>query len=313
MPHRLAIPFALVCLAASRMLAVTASVTLTSIARTHELQNTPTMDNDVLLTDDDLQVQLSAGSRRAVCNGILTWLNAPPFVSHDGIRVSEADARLSLEPLLSPESILTPRHAPTVVIDPGHGGDDTGALAVSGPPEKDIVFDIAGRVRRKLQSSGIRARLTRDGDQTLALHQRTDRARRWDADIYVSIHANSAANTAASGIETYILPAPGFASTAGSSNNVHAVQGNAYDAASMLLGFYVHKGALSHTGEADRGIKRARFEVLCSAPCPALLVECGFLSNPNGAQRLADGAYRDRLSEGIAQGVLTYISRLDPL
>jgi len=197
----------------------------------------------------------------------------------------------------------------TVVLDPGHGGTDPGAIGISGVKEKDLELDVAGRVRRRLQASNIRTRLTRSGDQTVSLRDRSTRARSWGAGLFVSIHANSAANAAARGAESYILPAHGFASTSGSASRWSTCDGNAFDAANMLLAFHTHKGMVLNTGADDRGIRRARFQVLREANCPAVLVECGFLSNRAEERRLRESAYREKLAEGITQGILTMIGQ----
>jgi N-acetylmuramoyl-L-alanine amidase len=83
--------------------------------------------------------------------------------------------------------------------------------------------------------------------------------------------------------------------------------GNGDDAANTLLAYFIHKGVLAQTAAADRGVKRAGFQVLREAPCPAVLVECGFISNRREEEKLMQSLYRDSLAEGIAQGILTYV------
>ena len=86
--------------------------------------------------------------------------------------------------------------------------------------------------------------------------------------------------------------------------------GNRNDAANTVLGYYVHKGLMLNANSADRGIKRARFQVLRDAPCPAVLIECGFLSNDRQEAKLLDPSYADKIAEGLTRGILIYLERV---
>jgi N-acetylmuramoyl-L-alanine amidase len=194
------------------------------------------------------------------------------------------------------------------VLDPGHGGEDTGARAPGGVLEKTLVQDIARRVAQVLRASGVRVKLTRERDQSMGLQERAHRARRWDADVFVSIHLNSAANPAASGVETYVLPVAGQASTAGDKRRAEAASGNGYDTRNMLLAYRVHRALCKASPGMDRGIRRGRFEVLRLAPCPAALVECGFLSNPADRDRVASPEGRASLAAALAKGIAQYLA-----
>ena len=110
-------------------------------------------------------------------------------------------------------------------------------------------------------------------------------------------------------------PATGFPSTSQLEYRTRRPEGaraitNYFDVASTILAYYIQKGVLSTTKSTDRGVKRAHFVVLQYAPCPAVLVECGFLSNRSEGARLANDAYRDTVADGIARGILTYASRV---
>ena len=153
-------------------------------------------------------------------------------------------------------------------------------------------------------------KLTREKDLSLSLTQRVALARKWNADIFISIHANFASNTKASGLETYIVPCHGFPSTAEGSGSKNFCAGNKFDTANSLLAYYVHKGMLLQTKAVDRGIRRARFEVIKNAPCPAILAECGFLSNKAEAAKIVNKDYQNSIAEGISQGILTYVSKI---
>lgn len=142
----------------------------------------------------------------------------------------------------------------------------------------------------------------------MSLAARTAKAKEWKADIFVSIHLNSARNTDAAGLETYVLPAVGYPSTAGGGNN-KTCAGNTYDRANMLLAYYVHNEVLGQIGSPDRGIRRGRFDVLQNASCPAILVECGFVSNKIEENKMLRRRYLDSIAEGVAKGILTYLNK----
>ena len=129
----------------------------------------------------------------------------------------------------------------------------------------------------------------------------------WKASIFISIHANMAHNGFAHGIESFILPAPGFP---GTSENVfpeeEQLPGNAFDGDNLLLADALHRPLIKETDAVDRGIKRERFAVLRDAPCPAVLLELGFLSHPAERKKLLDPDYRTRLARAILTGILAY-------
>ncbi len=198
-----------------------------------------------------------------------------------------------------------------VVLDPGHGGADSGTIGPQNLFEKQIVLDISKRVKRKLNASNVAVRMTRDKDTTLTLQERPKLAARWGADAFVSIHANSATSKRACGIETFVIPGAGFPSTSSNTPDKKAYPGNNNDAVNTLLAGFIQQGILAQTKAPDRGVKRARFSVLRDANCPAVLVEVGFLSNPTEATQLNTESYRDRVAEGIAQGILTYLVKAE--
>jgi len=247
-------------------------------------------------------------SREMRFDGVLVHLNGPALHRSRWL-VTADDVETVLEPLLSNEARHRAAPPLTVILDPGHGGEDSGAVGRGGILEKDLVLDIARCVRRRLRGCGAKVRLTRERDRALELDARTSLARDWGADAFVSIHLNAAASVGANGVETYVLPAAGYPSTSGGTNDKHAHPGNRYDRASILLACYVQKGILAATGADDRGVRRARYELLREAPCPAILVECGFVTNPADGANLARRHYRERIARGIAEGVLTFIGR----
>lgn len=256
-------------------------------------------------------ISMEADSRQMRFNGTLVWLNDAIRTEGGRWSISAADSMSVLAPLLDPQCAPPIRSPANVVLDPGHGGNDTGARAKGIPPEKTMTLAIASLVGDKLRLSGIDVVLTRDRDADMTLAERSQAARRCAADVFVSIHLNAATNAAVAGVETYLLPATGFDSTLGRGRDTDKAPGNAHDAASQLLAYDVHRALLARSGAADRGIRRARFEVLVSAPCPAILVECGFMSNPREAASMSTPAHQERIANGITHGVLSYLSRCE--
>lgn len=255
-------------------------------------------------------VVFQEGRRRLLVDRMTVYLNAPLLADNGQWTLTRVDADSILAPLLRPPSLSGLPAAATVMLDPGHGGDDSGARGRDGAAEKAIVLDIARLVRKKLAGTGLDVRLTRTRDHVLTLKERIAITQDSRADLFVSIHANSSGNSRADGVETYAMPAAGFPSTAQENGNSPAYRGNRHDKANSRLAYAIHRGVLNQTLANDRGIRRARFEVLREAPCPAVLIECGFLSHPAENRRLAAQAYREKVAEGIARGILTYTSRL---
>lgn len=216
-----------------------------------------------------------------------------------------------------------------IVIDPGHGGKDPGAIGCSGTHEKKIVLSISKKVAKILRDKGYEVILTRNSDEYLQLEERTAIANTNRADLFVSIHANAARSKQAHGIETYYL------SLATDENSVRvAARENATSSRKMsdlqlilqdlmttskvnestLLAGYVQESMITQVGEQfkvkDLGVKRAPFFVLIGAEMPCLLVETGFMSNPDEEKRLRSDTYQNHLAESIAAGVEKYANQL---
>lgn len=268
------------------------------------------VENDRILLKGRLhELELEKYSRRAILNGAMLWLNDPMVIHNRLWVVSKTDVNLSLKPLIVPTEVLQGRGHQVVVLDAGHGGADSGAVSPAGLQEKAVALDITRRVRSELISRGYRVFLTRHDDSFLELDERTRRARNWKADVFVSIHANSG-NASARGTETFVLALPGHRSTNQSSPSAvptDTFPGNAYNQANMNLGFSLHHSLVTKANLNDRGVRRARFAVLKDAPCPAALVEVGFLSHPEEGLNLARPAHRVRLAHSIANGIDLYL------
>ena len=213
-----------------------------------------------------------------------------------------------------------------VVIDPGHGGDDHGTISANGLLEKDIVLDVGIRLGRLLQSLGAEVVYTRAGDYFLPLEARTAMANREQADLFISIHANSSPDGTIRGVETYYLnftSSPDALAVAQRENAVNqkslgdlrgvvqkiAQQEKLYESREFATTVQ-QSMARAFPGERNRGVKEAPFMVLAGATMPAILTEISFLTNPEEERRLLDPAYRQRLAEGLYAGVSEYIASL---
>jgi N-acetylmuramoyl-L-alanine amidase len=260
------------------------------------------------------QLELEGERRDILVNGVTHWLSAPIPSTRGKLWISELDILKTLDPVLQPGRLRKAGAAVrTIVIDPGHGGEDRGTRGRSSF-EKVMTLDVAKRVARDLTASGARVLLARTSDKTVSLDDRVEFARAKAADLYVSIHFNSGGT--AEGIETYCTPPAGASSTANfsgnygdrdtSSGDFAAVPSNRFDNQSVWLAHCVQKASLRATGAVDRGVRRARFYVLRYASCPATLIEAGFLSSPTEEQRILRSEYRETLAKAIADGILAY-------
>jgi N-acetylmuramoyl-L-alanine amidase len=173
-----------------------------------------------------------------------------------------------------------------VMIDPGHGGKDSGAVGLGGLQEKDVILPISQRVAAILEQQGIHAILTRTSDYFVDLAPRVEMAKQDHADLFVSIHANSIDNRPdVNGLETYYFDS-----------------GN-------RLAQTIHNSILQNLDIKDRGVRRARFYVLRNNPMPAVLVEVGFVTGVEDSPRLGTAAYENQMAQAIANGILQYIQQ----
>jgi len=264
----------------------------------------------VALSSSFTKMIFEVDSRKLYFNGALIWMNGTLAKAGSGWMLIDQDLRNVVDPLLRPDSALAGEKGGVVVLDAGHGGLDQGAAGRSNALEKKIAMDIVKRVAAKLHDADVPVRMTRSGDSFLSLSERCSNAERMGAGVFVSVHINHADSVAVSGLETYIITPPGCSGTVSKRPDYRTYSGNRHDAANMILGYYVHKGLLSCTKAIDRGIKRARFQVLRDINCPAVLAECGFLSNSREEAMLVDPRYRDVIADGISRGITTYLRSL---
>jgi len=219
-----------------------------------------------------------------IINKTKVYLSYSPTLWKDHAAISEPDFRLLVDPIMRSQA-LRRRHVCRIMLDPGHGGKDPGAIGKR-TKEKDVALKLAQQLAQELRKRGYTVALTRDTDKALELRHRTDQAKRWRADLFISIHANVVGSKNVRGTETFSLTPKGCSSTHGGKTKKTTSAGNKSDRENALLAHSIQHCLITATGAVDRGIKRAEFVVLDTAPCPAVLVETGFISNPAEEKRL---------------------------
>lgn len=287
------------------------------LGRSYGLQvSWPSPGRQLQLRSQWTTLAFEAGSREAAWNGIRLFLGEPVLAVGNELYLSPTDLAAVIRPLLAPAAVPAPGGLDLIVIDPGHGGSDPGT-GNRKLQEKTLTLDVARRLKRDLVQRGYRVMLTRNSDVRLArtqaadLQRRIELANRMDADLFISIHFNSLpGNSSVGGIETYALTPAGQSSTATAQRDRTVYPGNRQDHWNAVLSAAIHRSLLEELGAVDRGLKRARFAVLRSSECPAVLIEAGFLSNPAEARKIGTSSYRQDIAEAIGEGIDDYGARL---
>jgi N-acetylmuramoyl-L-alanine amidase len=200
-----------------------------------------------------------------------------------------------------------PKPFAVVVLDPGHGGEDSGAMC-GGVMEKDLTLDVARRIDRLLDAEGIATLMTRLGDTYVSLTDRAAFGNRVRDSIFVSIHFNEDNKPVASGVETYyaahqIASAPVFATLL---PFLSRPLFNSPKPESQSLAGFIQEALVVRTRSVDRGTQAKQFFVIANVTSPAVLIEGGFLTNKEDISKLASEDYRDQLAAAVADGILRY-------
>lgn len=217
--------------------------------------------------------------------------------------------------------------AKTIVIDPGHGGKDPGALGRGALKEKYIVLSISEKLREVLTRKGYTVLMTRDTNRYIPLKERTAFATQHKADLFLSIHANGSENSKAEGIETYYLSVTNTDKAAAdiaareNADSGYSIQEleallkgiiqESKSEDSKRLARHIQQALVQATGAVDRGVKHARFVVLIGTNVPAILIETGFVSNPAEGRKLTTSAYQHKIATAIAQGIETFLGKTE--
>jgi N-acetylmuramoyl-L-alanine amidase len=225
-----------------------------------------------------------------------------------------------------------------IAIDPGHGGEDPGAISRSGTQEKDITLAIAQKLKGKIDKEpNMRAALTRDGDYFISLPMRLTKARQLNADLFVSVHADAFIKPHARGSSVFALSERGATSAAArwlakKENDADLIGGVNLDGKDYYLkqtlldlsqtatindSLKLGREVLAEIGDINHlhknEVEQAGFAVLKSPDIPSILVETAFISNPDEEKRLKDTAYQDKMAEAMLAGIKRYFANNPPL
>lgn len=265
-------------------------------------------DDELRATNKLTSVEFKLNSQRAEINGVTAFLSFPIIAQNGEPFIASQDVDHLLTPILRPPRSKSGVRIKTVALCPGHGGRDPG-FQVGADPEKKYTLLLAKEVQRRLVAAGFKVVMLRDSDRTVSHEDRTLAAKRRHADVYVSLHYNSAGPQASEvrGAEVYCLTLPGSHSTnGGTSRPERSEPGDQNNHKSVLLAYQMQKSLVRNLQTTDRGLRRARFVVLRLAEMPAVLIEAGFMSNPEEMKRIKDAAYRKRSAQAIVEGLLAY-------
>lgn len=264
---------------------------------------------EFVLTNKTSRLVFDQDSADASVNGIHVRLSFP--IAKGGF-ISQLDIDDTIRPLVYPQKPSAKR-VTTICLDPGHGGKDPGNRVghIFSRNEKTYTLALGLELRRQLQKAGYNVILTRDTDVYPELSARPDMANRHHADLFISLHFNSSPLDPKNveGPETYCITPVGAASS-NDSEGVGAGHGacaaNRFEDKSLLLAYQVQRSLVRSLGATDRGVRRARFEVLRTAEMPAILIEGGYMSHPTEGKRIFDAGWRQQMAAAIVRAVANY-------
>lgn len=268
----------------------------------------PAPNRSFMLTAPGGEMTLYVHSLMAKWAGAEFRLGFEPQMIGNQLFVHALDLKKNIEPLLQNFVPLT-RTNRLIVVDPGHGGVNAGTRSViDGSNEKEFTLDWARRLVPLLSTNGWQVLLTRTNDVDVPLTERVAFAEEHKADLFISLHFNAAENKGEqAGLETICLTPAGMHSTftRGYEDNPALVfANNSFDTENLQYAMRLHRMILKECGLADRGVRRARFlGVLRGQNRPAILLEGGYLSNPNEARKIAEPEFRQKLAEAVARAL----------
>ncbi len=272
--------------------------------------------NEIYLKNHEVTLRFRAGGQEVLMNGV-KFIFSNAIISLRGrYHMSVTDLLKVVDPILNPHQIA--KSFDTVIIDPGHGGRDAGAVNSLGT-EAGYNLKVARMLKDRLIKRGFKVVMTRESDVFLSLKQRVQLANRYKNAVFISIHFNSVGRTGRSrarGIETFTLSPVGVAHYGRSLKKSDLIprQGNAQDTANIALATTVHWASLQKLNDPkgakmdipDRGIRRARYSVLTGIKHPAILFEGGFLSHPKEKHLIHTLTYQKTLAYAIGDAIFLY-------
>ncbi len=291
----------------SRLVGKTHYVYLDDVAKYYGMQ-VYRKGRHVVLAGNGKRFDVSVKARSAKINGVKVDL-AMKIVENGGlVLLAERDLSLLVDPVFRGWG-MPRRNVRTIVIDPGHGGRDPGAVGTA-VREKDVSLMVGLRLKAILEKQGYRVAMTRGADNALTLAQRG----RIKGDLFVSLHCNTAGNKGVTGIETwYAAPVGSYSSKTPNLAYRDKVTGNQSDGQNQRLAYEIQRYIMHTTGsKTDRGLKKSRFQVLRQSKVPSVLVEMGFLSNQGEQTLLMNEDYQNRMALGLANGIISFHRAVAP-
>jgi N-acetylmuramoyl-L-alanine amidase len=265
-------------------------------------------DAQIAATNRTTRLVFTVDSHDAQINGTHVALSFPVADDHGSVLLAQFDLDKVIRPLLFPTRYIEPKKIKTICLDPGHGGKDPGNH-VSSHKEKSYTLLLAQELRDQLKHAGFNVILTRTSDSFVDLPDRPALANRKGADLFVSLHFNYAEGAAdVFGPETYCITPVGAASSnaQGEGVSMTASPATRVEHRSLFLAYKVQKSLVNSLGVPDRSVRRARFAVLRDATMPAILIEGGYMSNPDEGKKIYDSNYRKQMATAIMDGIVAY-------
>jgi len=289
-------------------------IPLSQIQEYYQFRSLTQSGRKIALKKPGVSVLFSPGGQEVLMNQV-KFIFSHPVVNIGGhYHLSLTDLIKVVDPVLEPHKIKNIKAFDTIIIDPGHGGKDSGGLSRYGK-ESFYNLQVARVLKAYLTNKGFKVVLTRDSDTFLSLSERVAFANRYANAIFISIHFNSSGtgNRDARGIETFTLSpkgVPHYGKSLKSSDLINR-RGNIQDAANIALATSVHWWSIKNLSEAgmtipDRGIRRARFSVLSDIKHPAILLEGGFLSHPVESRLIHTKTYQMALAKAVGDAIVFY-------
>jgi len=291
-------------------------VPLSQVKDFYRLTSMTQSGRQIILKNAELTLKFQAGGQEVLMNDV-KFIFSHAIVALGGYHMSVTDLLKVMDPVLRPSKIAAVKPFDTVIVDPGHGGKDAGAVNSLGT-EAGYNLKVARLLRARLQKRGFKVIMTRDSDVFLTLRQRVALANKHANAIFISIHFNAAGSrgrSQARGIETFTLSPEGVAHYGRSLKESDFIKrpGNHQDSANIALATAVHWTSLQRLNDPklkmtvpDRGVRRARYSVLTGVKHPAILFEGGFLSHPKEKYLINTSTYQKTLANAIGDAIFFY-------
>ena len=256
-----------------------------------------------LVGNGEVELSFGPAPREVFIQERLCVLTYPVHEDASGdLLVSRLDVVQLIEPVLRPVYIQNRRAVRTVVLDPGHGGHDTGTVTPYAR-EADVTLSVATRLGAELQKRGYEVRYTQEQNQYQSSQARVDKANAAPAAVFVSLHLNSGRSDV-KGVQTYTL--------APAEKNEKPMPGHEFSQSSMALAMALQSSLVEKVGAEDGGCRRAHYSLLNSLQCPGVMVELGYATHPEEGTRLSTEEYQLKLVEALAMGIDSFARVMNP-